>query len=156
MLNRWARIVLATSIVAVIPLLYTRRADGWFHPILTWNPPQIQREHRSYIYPATYSPCKYDVRILRYDFLVLKINRRIETSETSFEEEGREGGRAVASPRGGSCCGCIRADQTVPLFRFPENEHGRNFDFIIILFHSNFLTTLSPVRTLLRFNFRSV
>ena len=40
MLNRWARIVLATSIVAVIPLLYTRRADGWFHPILTWNPPK--------------------------------------------------------------------------------------------------------------------
>lgn len=92
MLNRWARIVLATSIVAVIPLLYTRRADGWFHPILTWNLPQIQREHRSYIYPATYSPCKYDVRILRYDFLVLKINRRIETSETSFGR-GREGGR---------------------------------------------------------------
>lgn len=131
--------------------------SGWLvpsHPNV--EPPQIQREHRSYIYPATYSPCKYDVRILRYDFLVLKINRRIETSETSFEEEGREGGRAVASPRGGSCCGCIRADQTVPLFRFPENEHGRNFDFIVILFHSNFLTTLSPVRTLLRFNFRSV
>lgn len=60
--------------------------------------PQIQREHRSYIYPAPYSPCKYDVRILRYDFLVLKINRRIETVKLVLgKEEGREG--VVSSPR---------------------------------------------------------
>lgn len=60
--------------------------------------PQIQREHRSYIYPAPYSPCKYDVRILRYDFLVLKINRRIETVKLVLgKEEGREG--VVGSPR---------------------------------------------------------
>lgn len=60
--------------------------------------PQIQREHRSYIYPAPYSPCKYDVRILRYDFLVLKINRRIETVKLVLgKEEGGEG--VVGSPR---------------------------------------------------------
>lgn len=60
--------------------------------------PQIQREHRSYIYPAPYSPCKYDVRILRYDFLVLKINRRIETVKLVLGKEGG-GERVVGSPR---------------------------------------------------------
>lgn len=50
---------------------------------------RIQREHRSYIYPA---PCKYDVRILRYDFPVLKINRRIETAKLVL-------GAVLASPR---------------------------------------------------------
>lgn len=66
--------MLATSIVAVI-----RIEEEWMVPSHPNVEPQIQREHRSYIYPAPYSPCKYDVRILRYDFLVLKINRRIET-----------------------------------------------------------------------------
>lgn len=65
--------MLATSIVAVI-----RTEEEWMVPSHPNVEPQIQREHRSYIYPAPYSPCKYDVRILRYDFLVLKINRRIE------------------------------------------------------------------------------
>lgn len=60
--------------------------------------PQIQREHRSYIYPAPYSPCKYDVRILRYDFLVLKINRRIETVKLVLGKEGGGEG-VVGSPR---------------------------------------------------------